>query len=135
MRAVALLLTLLTLLAVPAAFGQSQTREPGLADLWSEYPLDQSPAAVERLQWRERDGSTAGPPPRAAEPAGPVALAIFYVMLALAVITILLVIRRFVILPLGRVGLVPRRTGRPASEHSESRGQAESTGPPPTASP
>ena len=134
MRAVALLLALLTLLAAPAAFGQSQTREPDLADLWSD-PLDQSPAAVERLQWRERDGSTAGPPPRAAQPAGPVALAIFYLMLALAVITILLVIRRVVILPLGRVGLVPRRTGRPASEHSESRGQAESTGPPPAASP
>jgi hypothetical protein len=106
-RALALLFALVTLLAAPAAFGQSQTREPDLADLWSEYPLDQSPAGVERLQSRERDGSTAGPPPRAPQAGGPIALAFLYVMLALTAVTVVLVLRRVVYLPrdlLGRLG-------------------------------
>jgi hypothetical protein len=56
MKAFALLLALVTLVAAPGAAGQSQSREPGLTDLWSEYPLDQTPAGIERLQSRERDG-------------------------------------------------------------------------------
>lgn len=112
MRALALLLALVTLLAAPAAFGQSQSREPDLTDLWSEYPLDQTPAGVERLQTRERDGSTAGPPPRAPQPGGPIALAILYVMLALAAVTAVLVVRRVVHLPRGLVGRRSRERAR-----------------------
>jgi hypothetical protein len=107
MRALALLLAFVTLLAAPGALGQSQSRDPDLTDLWGEYPLDQTPAGVDRLQSRERDGSTAGPPPRAPQPGGPIALAILYVMLALAAVTAVLVLRRVVHLPrdiLGRLG-------------------------------
>jgi hypothetical protein len=98
-RALALLLALVTLLMAPGALGQTQSRDPGLTDLWSEYPLDQTPAGVERLQSRERDGSTAGPPPQAPEPGGPIALAILYVMLALAAVTAVIAARRVVHLP------------------------------------
>jgi hypothetical protein len=107
MRALALLLAFVTLLAAPGALGQSQSRDPDLTDLWGEYPLDQTPAGVDRLQSRERDGSTAGPPPRAPQPGGPIALAILYVMLALAAVTAVLALRRVVHLPrdiLGRLG-------------------------------
>jgi len=107
MKGLALLLALLPLLVAPGALGQSQSREPDLTDLWSEYPLDQTPAGIERLQSRERDGSTAGPPPRAPKPGGPIALAILYVMLALAAVIAVLVLRRVVHLPrdiLGRLG-------------------------------
>jgi hypothetical protein len=107
MRSLALLLTLVALVAAPGALGQSQSREPDLTDLWGEYPLDQTPAGIERLQSRERDGSTAGPPPAAPRPGGPIALAILYVMLALAAVTAVLVLRRVVHLPrdlLGRLG-------------------------------
>jgi hypothetical protein len=106
-KALALLLALVTLLAAPGALGQSQSREPGLTGLWGEYPLDQTPAGIERLEARERDGSTAGPPPLAPQPGGPIALAILYVMLALAAVTAVLVFRRVVHLPrdiLGRLG-------------------------------
>ena len=41
-----------------------------------------------RLQSRERGGSTAGPPPRAPQPGGPIALAILYMMLALTAVLI-----------------------------------------------
>jgi hypothetical protein len=94
MKAFALLLALVTLVAAPGAAGQSQSREPGLTDLWSEYPLDQTPAGIERLQSRERDGSTAGPPPRDPSPGGPVALGILYAMLAVLALFVLLAIRR-----------------------------------------
>jgi len=131
-RAVALLLALLTLLAAPAAFGQSQTREPDLADLWSEYPLDQSPAAVERLQWRERDGSTAGPPPKAPSPGGPIALALLYVMLALGVAAVFLAIRGVVSLPRGRVAPFSRRE---AGRRRDPGSEREERGPPPSPTP
>jgi len=106
-RALALLLALVTLLVAPGALGQSQSREPDLTDLWGEYPLDQTPAGIERLESRERDGSTAGPPPQAPQPGGPIALAILYVMLALAAVIALLAVSRVVHLPrdlLGRLG-------------------------------
>jgi hypothetical protein len=111
-RALALMLALVTLLTAPAAFGQSQTREPDLTDLWSEYPLDQRPAGVEWLQTRERDVSTAGPPPRAPQPGGPIALAILYLMLALAAVTAVVTVRRVVHLPRGLVGRRSRERGR-----------------------
>jgi hypothetical protein len=94
MRALALLLALFTLVAAPGAVGQSQSRERDLTDLWSEYPLDQTPAGIERLQSRERDGSTAGPPPRDPSPGGPVALGILYAMLAVFAVVVLLASRR-----------------------------------------
>jgi hypothetical protein len=98
-RALALLLAFVALLVAPGAFGQSQSGDPDLTDLWGEYPLDQTPAGVERLQSRERDGSTAGPPPQAPEPGGPIALAILYVMLALATVITVVAVRRVVHLP------------------------------------
>ena len=112
MRALALLFALVTLLAAPSAFGQTQTPEPDLADLWSEYPLDQSPAGIERLESRERDGSKAGPPPRPPQPGGPIALALLYVMLTLAAVAAVLAIRRFVRLPRGLVGRRSRERAR-----------------------
>jgi hypothetical protein len=111
-RAIALLLALVTLLAAPGALGQSQSREPDLTDLWSEYPLDQTPAGIERLESRERDGSTAGPPPRAPQPGGPIALAILYVMLALAAVTAVVAVRRVVHLPRGLGGRRSRERAR-----------------------
>jgi hypothetical protein len=99
MKAFALLFALVTLLAAPGAVGQSQSREPDLTDLWSEYPLDQTPAGIERLQSRERDGSTAGPPPRDPSPGGPVALGLLYAMLAVLALFVLLAIRRMTGLP------------------------------------
>jgi hypothetical protein len=99
MRALAALLALMALVAAPGAVGQSQSREPDLTDLWSEYPLDQTPAGIERLQSRERDGSTAGPPPRDPSPGGPVAMAILYGMLAVLALVVLLAIRRVTGLP------------------------------------
>jgi hypothetical protein len=110
-RALALLLAGAAFATAPAAFGQAQNREPNLADLWSEYPLDQSQAGLQRLEWRERDGSTAGPPPRDPSPGGPIALAFLYVMLGLAALTAVLAFRRLAHLPLGRPWL-PSRVGR-----------------------
>jgi hypothetical protein len=111
-RALALLLALVTLLAAPGALGQSQSREPDLTDLLSEYPLDQTPAGVVRLTSRERDGSTAGPPPQAPHPGGPIALAILYVMLALTAVTGVFAVRRVVHLPRGLVGRRGRERAR-----------------------
>jgi len=112
MKTLALLLALVALLAAPGALGQSQSREPDLTDLWSEYPLDQTPAGIERLESRERDGSTAGPPPRAPQPGGPIALAILYVMLALVAVTAVLVLRRVVHLPRDLRGRLGRARAR-----------------------
>jgi hypothetical protein len=111
-RALALLLALVTLLAAPGALGQSQSRESDVTDLWSEYPLDQTPAGVERLESRERDGSTAGPPPQAPQPGGPVAMAILYVMLALTALTGVFAVRRVIHLPRGLVGRRGRERAR-----------------------
>ena len=112
MRALALLLALVTLLAAPGAIGQSQSRKPDLTDLWNEYPLDQTPAGIERRESRARDGSTAGPPPRAPQPGGPIALAILYAMLALATVTAVLAARRAVHLSRGLVGRRSRERAR-----------------------
>jgi hypothetical protein len=111
-RALALLLALVTLLAAPGALGQGERREPDLTDLLSEYPLDQTPAGVDRLTSRERDGSTAGPPPQAPHPGGPIALAILYVMLALTAVTGVFAVRRVVHLPRGLVGRRGRERAR-----------------------
>jgi hypothetical protein len=101
MRALALFLALVALAAVPTAAGQSQgqTREPKLTDLWSEYPLDQTPAGIERLQSRERDGSIAGPPPRDPSPGGPIALGILYAGLAVFTLFVIVAIRRLAAFP------------------------------------
>jgi hypothetical protein len=107
-RALALLLAVATLVTAPAALGQAQNREPDLSDLWSEYPLDQSQGGLQRLEWRERDGSTAGPPPRDPERGGPIALAFLYAMLGLAALTAVLAIRRLSHLPLWRLRLASR---------------------------
>lgn len=112
MRALALLLALVTLVAAPGALGQSQSRDPDLTDLWSEYPLDQTPAGVDRLQTRERDGSTAGPPPRAPQPGGPIALAILYVMLAMAAVIAALALRGVAHLPRDLRGRLSRERTR-----------------------
>jgi hypothetical protein len=96
----------LTLCAAPTAPGQTETRDPTIVDLWGEYPLDQTNDGPQRLQTRERDGSTAGPPPRDPRPGGPVATAILYAMLGLVAFTVLLAARRIARLPLrsGRAG-------------------------------
>jgi hypothetical protein len=111
-RALTLALVVLALCAAPAALGQTETREPSIAELWGEYPLDQSTDGPERLQARERDGSKAGPPPRDPSPGGPVAMAILYAMLGLLAFTVLFAFRRFAIVPLRR--LSGRHTNSPS---------------------
>ena len=99
LRALTLLLVVVTLCTAPTALGQTQTREPNITDLWGEYPLDQSRDGPQRLQTRERDGSTAGPPPRDPSPGGPIALGLLYGMLAVFALIVLLAIRRIAALP------------------------------------
>jgi hypothetical protein len=93
LRTLTLLVVVIALCTAPAALGQTQTR-PDLADLWSEYPLEQGQDGLERLQTRERDGSIAGPPPPEPQPGGPIALGILYAMLAVFALVVLLAIRR-----------------------------------------
>jgi hypothetical protein len=86
-RAFGLLLGLLvvaTLVSAPA--GPAQGRQGDLSELWSEYPLDPGADGPRPVGAREERGSTAGPPPSAAKPAGPIPLAFLFLALALGVV-------------------------------------------------
>jgi hypothetical protein len=74
----------LTVLAFPPAAG-AQSREGELDELWREYPLE-NPGSPRRVEGREERGSTPGPPPKAAEGAGPIPLALLFLAFALAVV-------------------------------------------------
>jgi hypothetical protein len=78
------LLVLATLASAPA--GPAQTRQEDLSDLWKQYPLDPRPAETRSVGGREEPGSTAGPPPPAAKPAGPLPQALLFLAMALAVV-------------------------------------------------
>lgn len=86
-RAFSFLLTLLvvaTLVSAPA--GPAQGRQGDLSELWGEYPLEPGADGPRSVGAREERGSTAGPPPSGAKPAGPVPLAFLFLALALAVV-------------------------------------------------
>ena len=86
-RAVLLVIAALafTALAFPPATG-AQSREGELDELWREYPLENPVESPRRLGGREEGGSTAGPPPKAAERAGPIPLALLFLAFALTVV-------------------------------------------------
>jgi hypothetical protein len=75
----------LTVLAFAPAAG-AQSREGELDELWREYPLENPVESPRRLGGREEGGSTAGPPPKAAERAGPIPLALLFLAFALTVV-------------------------------------------------
>jgi hypothetical protein len=86
-RSALLLLPALALAALaspPAAV--AQTRQGELHELWREYPLENRVDGSRQLGGREERGSTAGPPPKAAESAGPIPLALLFLAFALAVV-------------------------------------------------
>ena len=74
----------LALAAPPAVVAQSRQGE--LDELWREYPLENPSEGPRHLGGREERGSTAGPPPKAADSAGPIPLALLFLAFALAVV-------------------------------------------------
>jgi catechol 2,3-dioxygenase-like lactoylglutathione lyase family enzyme len=99
LRSLVLLLAVATLVVSPPALGQEQT--PDLSDLWTEYPLDPTQDDPRPAGSRERDASIWGPPPDEPQPAGPFAVALFYLALALGVLGIAGAIRALPILHFG----------------------------------
>ena len=88
-----LLRALCVLLAVPALAGavaivpaSAQSQAPDLGELWLRHPLEAPPAEQRSVGVREENGSLAGPPPREAEPAGPLPEAFLFLAFALAVV-------------------------------------------------
>jgi hypothetical protein len=77
-------LALAALASPPAAVAQSRQGE--FDELWREYPLENPVESPRQLGGREVRGSTAGPPPKAAESAGPIPLALLFLAFALAVV-------------------------------------------------
>ena len=77
-------LALAALASPPAVVAQSRQGE--LDELWREYPLENPMESPRQLGGREERGSTAGPPPKAAESAGPIPLALLFLALALTVV-------------------------------------------------
>ena len=75
----------LAALASPPAVG-AQSRQGELDELWREYPLENPAENPRQLGGREERGSTAGPPPKAADSAGPIPLALLFLAFALAVV-------------------------------------------------
>jgi hypothetical protein len=87
LRALSLVLALLVLGPLTStAAGQAQSDQEDLSELWREYPLDPAPEEPRSVGAREERGSTAGPPPSPARPAGPFPLALLFLALALAVL-------------------------------------------------
>jgi len=87
LRILSLLLALLavaTLASAPAGIAQSQEEE--LSELWKQYPLETRDERPRPVGAGEENGSTAGPPPKQAEPAGPIPLALLFLALALGVV-------------------------------------------------
>jgi hypothetical protein len=80
------LVVLATLVSAPTSLAQS--RQGDLSELWNEYPLDPRVEGPRPIGAREESGSTAGPPPSAAKPAGPLPLALLFLAFALAVVGI-----------------------------------------------
>lgn len=89
LRATVLVLPLVVLATlVSAPTGLAQSPQGDISELWSEYPLDPRVEGPRPAGAREERGSTAGPPPSAAKPAGPIPLALLFLALALAVVGI-----------------------------------------------
>jgi hypothetical protein len=87
LRALSLVLALLVLGALTsAAAGQAPSEQGDLSELWREHPLDPAPEEPRSVGAPEERGSTAGPPPSPAKPAGPFPLALLFLALALAVL-------------------------------------------------
>jgi hypothetical protein len=87
LRALSLMLALLVLGALTsAAAGQAPSEQGDLSELWREHPLDPAPEEPRSVGAPEERGSTAGPPPSPAKPAGPFPLALLFLALALAVL-------------------------------------------------
>jgi hypothetical protein len=117
LRALSLVLALLVLGALTStAAGQAQSEQEDLSELWREYPLDPAPEEPRSVGAREERGSTAGPPPSPARPAGPFPLALLFLALALA----LLGVAGGALKGLGR--LRERRRARAASRGLARRG-------------
>lgn len=90
LRILSLLLALLavaTLASAPAGIAQSQEEE--LSELWKQYPLETRDERPRPVGAGEENGSTAGPPPKQAEPAGPIPLALLFLALALGVVLVI----------------------------------------------
>jgi hypothetical protein len=89
LRAACLVLPLVVLATlVSAPTGHAQSRQGDLSELWKEHPLDPRVEGPRPVGAREERGSTAGPPPSAAKPAGSFPLALLFLALALAVVGI-----------------------------------------------
>jgi hypothetical protein len=87
LRSLSLVLALLVLAMLASApAGPAQSRQGDLSDVWREYPLDPRPEESRPVGAHEERGSTAGPPPRPAEPVGRFPLALLFLALALAVV-------------------------------------------------
>lgn len=87
LRALCVLLAVLALAgSVATAPAGAQSQPPDLGELWKRYPLEAPPPEQRSVGAREENGSLAGPPPKEAEPAGPIPQAVLFVALALAVV-------------------------------------------------
>jgi hypothetical protein len=87
LRALSFVLALVAVGALTsAAAGQAPSEQGDLSQLWRVYPLDPAPEEPRSVGAREERGSTAGPPPSPAKPAGPFPLALLFLALALAVL-------------------------------------------------
>ncbi len=95
LRAACILLTALALTAaVSATAVGAQTKPPNLEELWEQYPLEAPPDEERRVGEREKRGSLAGPPPKPAEPAGPLFQALLIVALVLGLVGLAVGVRR-----------------------------------------